>query len=135
MRHFLSLSDLSADQASQILQLAIELKERWQQGESAGQMAGRTLAMLFQKPSLRTRVSFEAGMNQLAGNTLFLGEEAGWGKRESVKDFIEVLSAYVDLIACRAKLHQDVITLAEYASCPVINALTDFCHPARPWRT
>tara|TARA_Y100000758_G_scaffold220780_1_gene159199 strand:+ start:383 stop:1300 length:918 start_codon:yes stop_codon:yes gene_type:complete len=131
MRHFLSLSDLSADQASQILQLAVELKERWQQGEAVGQMAGRTLALLFQKPSLRTRVSFEAGVNQLGGNSVFLGEDAGWGKRESIKDFSEVLSAYVDVIACRARSHQDVIKLAEYASCPVINALTDFCHPCQ----
>jgi ornithine carbamoyltransferase len=128
MRHFLCLADLTADEARQILQLAGELK---QQGQQSQLLAGHTLALLFEKPSLRTRVSFEAGMNQLAGNTLFLGEEAGWGKRESIKDFIEVLSAYVDLIACRAKLHQDVITLAEYASCPVINALTDYCHPCQ----
>jgi ornithine carbamoyltransferase len=131
MRHFLSLEDLSADQANQILQLAIELKGQWRQGETSDRMAGLTLALLFQKPSLRTRVSFEASMNQLGGKSVFLGEDAGWGKRESIKDFSGVLSAYVDVIACRAKTHQDIIDLAEHASCPVINALTDFCHPCQ----
>jgi ornithine carbamoyltransferase len=131
MRHFLSLADLSAEEAREILQLAIDGKRQYQQGEQSRPMVGRTLALLFQKPSLRTRVSFEAGVNQLGGNTVFLSDDVGWGKRESMKDFSAVLSAYVDIIACRARAHQDVIELAEHASCPVINALTDLCHPCQ----
>ena len=119
MRHFLSLADLSAEEAREILQLAIDGKRQYQQGEQSRPMVGRTLALLFQKPSLRTRVSFEAGVNQLGGNTVFLSDDVGWGKRESMKDFSAVLSAYVDIIACRARAHQDVIALAEHAPCPV----------------
>ena len=131
MRHFLSLTDLSSEEALEVLRLAMEVKGEYQQGSQSRPLVGRTLALLFQKPSLRTRVSFEAGMNQLGGDTVFLADDVGFGKRESLKDFSGVLSAYVDVIACRAKAHEDVVTLSEHASCPVINALTDWCHPCQ----
>jgi ornithine carbamoyltransferase len=89
------------------------------------------MALLFEKPSLRTRVSFEAGMTHLGGSSLFLGEDVGWGSRESIADFARVLSEYVDVIVVRAKSHQKVLELAEHSSCSVINGLTDYIHPCQ----
>lgn len=131
MKHVLSLFDLTADEITAVLEKSAELKAGLQSGERPALLDGMNLAMLFQKQSLRTRVSFESGMVQLGGNAMYLGADVGWGKRESVKDFSEVLSQYVDFIAVRAKCHQDVIDLAEYATCPVINALTDYSHPCQ----
>lgn len=91
------------------------------------------VAMIFEKPSLRTRVSFETGMQHLGGSCLYLsGSDVGWGgKREAIQDFSRVLSSYVDLIVCRAKSHQSVIDLSTYSTCPVVNALTDAYHPCQ----
>jgi ornithine carbamoyltransferase len=89
------------------------------------------MALLFAKPSLRTRVSFETGMAHLGGTSMFLGEDVGWGKRESIADFSQVLSQYVDVIVCRAKSHRQVVDLAEHATCSVINGLTDIAHPCQ----
>lgn len=89
------------------------------------------MAMLFEKQSLRTRVSFETAMAHLGGTTLFLGQEVGWGKRESAADFAQVLSSYVDVIVCRTNGHERIEELAKYCSCPVINGLTDSAHPCQ----
>jgi ornithine carbamoyltransferase len=90
------------------------------------------MALLFEKPSLRTRVSFEAGMTHLGGNSMFLGEEVGFGNnRESIADFGRVLSEFVDVIVVRTRSHQKVIELAEFSSCSVINGLTDYAHPCQ----
>ena len=131
MKHVLSLFDLTTDEILAVLEKSSELKAALATGERSTLLKGMNLAMLFQKQSLRTRVSFEAGMVQLGGNSMYLGADVGWGKRESVKDFSEVLSQYVEFIAVRAKKHQDVVDLAQFASCPVINALTDYSHPCQ----
>ncbi|QDU96323.1 ornithine carbamoyltransferase [Lignipirellula cremea] len=131
MRHVLTLFDLSPDEIRQIFTLAAELKAKLVQGIREPIYPGRVLAMLFQKQSLRTRVSFECAMAHLGGNSLFLGEDVGWGSRESVADFSRVLSEYVDLIVCRSKRHSLVAELAEHSTCPVINGLTDLAHPCQ----
>ena len=131
MKHALSLFDLTPDEILAVLEKSSELKAALETGERPTLLKGMNLAMLFQKQSLRTRVSFEAGMVQLGGSAMYLGADVGWGKRESVKDFSEVLSQYVDFIAVRAKKHQDVVALAQFATCPVINALTDYSHPCQ----
>jgi ornithine carbamoyltransferase len=89
------------------------------------------LAIIFEKQSLRTRISFETGMFQLGGSSMFLGSEIGFGKREAVKDISEVLSSMVDVIMFRARSHRSVVELAKYSSCPVINGLTDQAHPCQ----
>ena len=131
MRHLLSLFDLTTDEIQDILKLAAELKAELQAGNRVAHLANHNLALLFEKPSLRTRVSFECGMSQLGGHALFLGQDVGWGKRETPKDFSEVLSEYVDVIACRSFKHETVEQLAQYASVPVINALTEYSHPCQ----
>ena len=93
--------------------------------------AGRVMALLFEKPSLRTRVSFEAAFAHLGGTAMYLGADVGWGHRESAADFSRVLSQYVDIVVCRAKDHRRVEQLAKYAACPVINGLTDQFHPCQ----
>src|SRR5690606_23908375 len=94
-------------------------------------LARHTLALLFEKPSLRTRVSFETGMTQLGGGSLFLGDDVGWGKRESPSDFTKVLGQFVDAVACRSKMHERVEELASFNAMPVINSLTDLSHPCQ----
>ena len=89
------------------------------------------MALLFEKPSLRTRVSFEAAMAHLGGSSLFLGAEVGFGRRESIADFGRVLSEYVDVVVVRANRHQTAVELAEHCTCSVINGLTDFGHPCQ----
>jgi ornithine carbamoyltransferase len=89
------------------------------------------MALLFEKQSLRTRVSFEAAMAHLGGSAMFLGSDVGFGRRESLADFGHVLSKYVDVIVVRANRHQTVVELAEHCSCSVINGLTDFGHPCQ----
>ena len=89
------------------------------------------MALLFEKPSLRTRVSFEAGMIHLGGSSLFLGDDVGLRRRESIADFGRVLSQYVDVIVVRAFQHQTVVDLAQYSTCSVINGLTDYAHPCQ----
>jgi len=131
MRHLLSLFDLSASETREILALAKDLKEKFQLGHRKPILAGKTLALLFEKQSLRTRVSFESGMNHLGGGSMMLGDDVGWGKRETPKDFSSVLSELVDVIVCRAKLHSTVEELAKYSGCPVINGLTDQFHPCQ----
>ena len=132
MDHFLSLPDLTGDELLQLLKLAVELKGERQAGGNRPLLKGKTLGMVFQKPSLRTRVSFEMAMNHLGGQALYLSPfEIQLGKRESVPDVARVLSRYVDGIMARVFAHSDVLTLAEYSRVPVVNGLSDYNHPCQ----
>ena len=131
MRHLLTLSDLTADEIQRIFSITEDLKSKFAQGLREPLLPGRVLALLFEKPSLRTRVSFEAGMAHLGGSSMMLGEDVGFGKRESVADFARVLSEMVDVIVVRAKRHATVDELAEHSACSVINGLTDLAHPCQ----
>ena len=131
-RSFLSLADLTADEINAVLELAEELKRERAAGIRRDTHAGKTLALLFQKPSLRTRVSFDVAMHELGGDALYLGpDEVGVGKRESIADVATVLSRYVHGIAARVFGHDIVEDLAEYGDVPVINGLSDLLHPCQ----
>lgn len=131
MRNLLTLLELTTSDIERIFEVSARLRGQFEQGQRPPLLAGRVIALLFEKPSLRTRVSFEAGMAQLGGHSLFLGQDVGWRSRESVTDFAGVLSSYVDAIVCRAKSHDSVEELARHSSCPVINGLTDRWHPCQ----
>ena len=132
MRHLLSIADLTADEIWQILNSATDLKEEWKGGGNKPLLAGKTLGMIFQKPSLRTRVSFEVGMSHLGGQALYLSpQEMQLGQRESVSDVSRVLSRYVHAIMARVFAHSDVEELAAHASVPVINGLSGYVHPCQ----
>jgi ornithine carbamoyltransferase len=132
MRHFLDLLDLNADELDHLLADAAEMKAAHQRGERAPFLAGRVLALVFEKQSLRTRVSFEAAMAQMGGTSIFLSSSDGpLGKRESVPDFARTLSQYVDAVALRTFSHRTVEEFAAYSSVPVINALSDAGHPCQ----
>jgi len=132
MNHFLGLADMTPDELCGLLNLAIELKEEWKAGGNRPLLSGKTLGMVFQKPSLRTRVSFEMGMIHLGGQALYLSPlEIQLGKRESVPDVARVLSRYVDGIMARVFGHADILALAEYSRVPVINGLSDYNHPCQ----
>jgi len=132
MKHLLSIADLSADEVWQILNLAKALKEEWQKGGNKPILKGKTLGMIFQKPSLRTRVSFEMGMIHLGGQALYIApDEIKLGVRESVPDVARVLSRYVDGIMARVFAHSHIQELAAYSRVPVINGLSDYSHPCQ----
>ncbi len=131
MRHLLTLDDLDTQAIEQLLALAAELKGEFQRGIRRPRLTGQVLGLLFSKPSLRTRVSFQAGMSQLGGSSLYLGGDVGWKNRESIADFARVVSRYLDAIVCRTHAHEEVHELAKYSSCPVINGLTDSAHPCQ----
>ncbi len=131
-KDLLTLADLSTDELWHILNVAQELKDEWREGGNQPILMGKTLGMIFQKPSLRTRVSFEVAMLQLGGEALYLSpNEIQLGKRESVEDVARVLSRYADGIMARVFAHQDVETLAAYSRVPVINGLSDYNHPCQ----
>jgi len=131
MRHFLTLFELTTEEIHRVFAISKELKEKLQHGIREPILPGRVIAMLFEKPSLRTRVSFETAMAHLGGTTLFLGADVGWGKRESAADFSQVLSQYVDAVVCRTTSHARLEELARYCTVPVINGLTDTSHPCQ----
>ena len=132
MKHFLDLSEWSTKDLNELLQLAVYLKTEWRAGGNRPVLAGKILGMVFQKPSLRTRVSFEVGMKHLGGDAIMLGpSEIGLGKRESIGDVSRVLSGYVQGIMARVFDHHHVVELAQYASVPVINGLSDNVHPCQ----
>jgi ornithine carbamoyltransferase len=131
-RDFIDLLSISPAEGYALLNLASWLKSDLRNGLDHPYLRGRTLAMLFQKPSLRTRLTFEAGMAQLGGHAIFLGpSEIGIGERESVKDVARNLSRWVDLIMIRTFAHDTCLELAHEASVPVINGLTDLLHPCQ----
>ena len=132
MKHFISIADLTPDELHNLLALAPRLKAEWRAGGNAPLLKGKSLALLFQKPSLRTRVSFEMAMVHLGGYALYLSpNEVKMGGRESVADVARVLSGYVDAIMARVFDHQHILDLAAYGSVPVINGLSDYNHPAQ----
>ena len=132
MRHFLSSADLTRDTALSMFQLAADLKQRWKAGRRGAPLAGRTMVLIFEKPSLRTRVTFEVGIVQLGGRAVHLsGGEIGMGTRESAPDVARNLSRWVDGIAARVYAHATVDALARHATVPVINGLSDFEHPCQ----
>ena len=132
MKHFLDLASCTSDELSSLLDLALQLKAEWRDGGNRPVLQNKTLGMIFQKPSLRTRVSFEMAMKHLGGSAIMLGpQEIGLGKRESVPDVARVLSSYVDGIMARVFDHAHVMKLAEYSSVPVINGLSDSYHPCQ----
>jgi ornithine carbamoyltransferase len=131
LRHFVTLNDVTTEELHRILELAMTIKGELKQGKMSAPLAGKTMGMIFEKQSLRTRVSFEVGMFQLGGMAMSLGSEIGFGKREATKDIAEVLSSMVDVIMFRALEHKSVEDLAKYSTCPVINGLTDQSHPCQ----
>ena len=131
MRNLITLADLSSAEIDRVFAISEDLKSKYAQGLREALLPGRVIALLFEKPSLRTRVSFEAAIIHLGGSSLFLGEEVGWGSRESIADFARVLSTYVDAIVVRAKSHPKLVELAQHSTCTVINGLTDYLHPCQ----
>lgn len=132
MKHFVSIADLTTPELWALLQLAQKLKSEWQEGGNEPILKGQVLGMIFQKPSLRTRVSFEMGMIHLGGAAMYLSpNEIQLGKRESVADVARVMSRYVQAIMARVFAHRDIEQLAEHSSVPVINGLSDYNHPCQ----
>jgi len=132
MQHLLSLADVSAEDIHALLDEALTLKQSFLKGGNAPLLAGKTLALLFMKPSLRTRVSFELAIHQLGGYSLYLSPpEVGLGTREAVQDVARVLGGYVDGIMARVFDHAHIVTLAQYSPVPVINGLSDYDHPCQ----
>lgn len=132
MNHLLSIMDLSAEEITEILNLADQLKYEQKHGIKHHHLAGKTLGMIFQKSSTRTRVSFEVGMYQLGGSALFLSaRDLQIGRGEPVEDTARVLSRYLDGIMIRTFAQQEVADLAKYGSIPIINGLTDYAHPCQ----
>ena len=128
VKHFLDIADFDSATIKEILKLAIEIKK----DPIKTQLKDKTLGLIFQKPSTRTRVSFEVGMQQLGGKVISLQpEEVGLGKREAVKDVARVMSRYVDIVMIRTFEHKNLEEFAEYGSIPVINGLSDHSHPCQ----
>lgn len=133
MKHFLSIADFSSKEILEIFSLALKLKKQLKQtGKNKELLKNKTLAMIFEKPSLRTRLSFEIGMTQLGGHAIYLGpNDIGLGKRESISDVAVVTSRMADLIMARTFAHSSVEELARYSKVPVINALSNMEHPCQ----
>jgi ornithine carbamoyltransferase len=132
VRHFVSLGDYAPEEIRELLETARALKLEARSGLEHDMLRGKTLAMVFQKPSLRTRVSFEVGMAQLGGRAIYLGpDDIKLGARETTEDVAVVLSRYVDGIMARVFAHDDILQLAQHADVPVINGLCDRYHPCQ----
>jgi ornithine carbamoyltransferase len=131
-KDFLDISHYSSEELSEITHLALATKQQMHDGIRPTPLVGKSIALIFHKPSLRTRVSFEKGIHQLGGNSIYItGEEFQLGKRESIPDAARVLSRYVEGIMIRTFHQHEVVELAENASIPVINGLTDLLHPCQ----
>ena len=131
-KDFIAISDYSTEEIQGILDLAISLKKEWNSGGNTPVLKNKVLAMIFQKPSLRTRVSFDMAMRHLGGDALYLSPaEIGLGKRESIADVARVLSGYVQVIMARVFEHEHILELAKWADVPVINGLSDYNHPCQ----
>jgi ornithine carbamoyltransferase len=132
MKHFLDIADFSSEEIKNLLELGIKLKREYKNGENQPILKGKVLAMVFQKPSLRTRVSFDMAMRTLGGDALYLSpQEIGLGKRESIADVSRVLSGYVQAVMARVFAHEHVLELAKWSSVPIINGLSDYNHPCQ----
>jgi len=131
-KDFLNIAEHSGEELLSLLNIALNLKKDWQNGMNKPILKGKVLAMVFQKPSLRTRVSFDMAMRHLGGDAIYLSpSEIGLGKRESIADVARVLSGYVEGIMARVFKHTHILELAKWASVPVINGLSDFNHPCQ----
>jgi ornithine carbamoyltransferase len=131
-RHFLTLTDLSREELVRLLQRAIELKAMLRRGERFEPLRNKMLTMIFEKSSTRTRVSFETGMAQLGGSSMFLSpRDTHLGRGEPIEDTARVLSRIVDVVVIRTHAHATLETFAAHASIPVINALSDMYHPCQ----
>lgn len=132
MKHFLEITDYSSQEIQDLLDLAIRLKKEYFTGGNPPLFKGKVLAMIFQKPSLRTRVSFDMAMRHMGGDALYLSPaEIGLGKREAIADIARVISGYVQIVMARVFDHAHVLELAKWASVPVINGLSDYNHPCQ----
>ncbi len=132
LRHLIVPEDLTAAEIEAVFAISRDLQEKFVAGRRDALLPGRVLALVFEKQSLRTRVSFQAAMTHLGGSSLFLGADTGFASsRESIADFGRVLSEYVDAIVCRSKAHETIVRLAEVSSVPVINGLSDEAHPCQ----
>lgn len=132
LRHFLTLEDISVAELDSIISRAVDLKKSWRSGEIIEPLKNKVLAMIFEKSSTRTRVSFEAGMTQLGGAALFLSpKDTQLGRGEPIEDSARVLSRMADMIMIRTFEHEKIERFARYSSVPVINALTDSFHPCQ----
>lgn len=131
-RDYLSITDFNRREIEEVFKLSAELKEKTKEGRCPQLLSGRSIALIFHKSSLRTRVSFEVGLNQLGGKGIYItDQEIQLGRRESIHDAAKVLSRYIDGIMIRTFSHQDVEELAKWAEVPVINGLTDLLHPCQ----
>jgi len=130
-KNLVSMGDLSREQVERVIERARALKAEWIAGGNPLLLAGKTMAMIFEKPSLRTRVTFEAGMTQLGGHAIYLGQDIGFGTRETIADIAGNLSRWVEIIMARTYAHESVVELAQEATVPVINALSDHEHPCQ----
>ena len=131
-KDFISIRDYSPEELQLILDLAIQLKAEFKAGGNKPILKGKVLGMIFQKPSLRTRISFDMAMRHVGGDALYISpNEIGLGQRESIADVARVLSGYVEVIMARVFEHAHVVELAKWASIPVINGLSDFDHPCQ----
>jgi ornithine carbamoyltransferase len=132
MKHFLAISDLSSGEVQDLLDLSIKLKEEYFKKGNPPYFKGKVLGMIFQKPSLRTRVSFDMAMRHCGGDALYLSpNEIGLGKRESIADIARVLSGYVQALMARTFDHAHVLELAKWSEIPVVNGLSDYNHPCQ----
>lgn len=133
MMNFLSIADFSPGELQELLDLAAKLKKELKDnGKNTPILKDKKLAMIFQKPSLRTRVSFERGMEQLGGSAMYIGPaEVGLGKRESIADVARVMAGYVDAVMARVFSHDHIIQLAEWSDIPIINGLSAYNHPCQ----
>ena len=132
MNHFLAISDLSSGEVQDLLDLAIKLKQEYFKKGNPPYFKGKVLCMIFQKPSLRTRVSFDMAMRHCGGDALYLSpNEIGLGQRESIADIARVLSGYVHALMARTFDHAHVLELAKWSEIPVINGLSDYNHPCQ----
>jgi ornithine carbamoyltransferase len=132
MKHFIDIADFSSTELQKLLELGLILKKEQKSGVFRPLLKNQVLAMVFQKPSLRTRVSFDMAMRTLGGDALYLSpQEIGLGKRESIADVSRVLSGYVQVVMARVFEHEHILELAKWSSVPVINGLSDYNHPCQ----
>jgi len=132
MKDFIAISDYKPQELQDMLDLAVRLKKEFKSGGNKPVLKGKVLAMIFQKPSLRTRVSFDMAMRHLGGDALYLSpNEIGLGKRESIADIARVMAGYVEIMMARVFEHGHVVQLAKWSSVPVINGLSDYNHPCQ----
>jgi ornithine carbamoyltransferase len=132
MKHFLAVSDLSSGEVQELLDLAVKLKDEYFKKGNPPYFKGKVLGMIFQKPSLRTRISFDMAMRHMGGDALYLSpNEIGLGQRESIADIARVLSGYVQALMARTFDHAHVLELARWSEIPVVNGLSDYNHPCQ----